>query len=61
MNGNWHRGHAIPANATMDQRIAWHLEHALRCACREIPEPLRREIAARMSPRIGVAPEPSRS
>jgi hypothetical protein len=27
----------MPPRATLDQRIAWHLEHRDHCACRPIP------------------------
>jgi hypothetical protein len=30
----------MPARATIDQRVAWHREHARHCACRPIPPKL---------------------
>jgi hypothetical protein len=47
LNADWHRANPIPTNPTLDQRIAWHLEHAKACGCRDIPETLRAEIARR--------------
>jgi hypothetical protein len=37
LNADWHRAHRMPAKATMDQRIAWHLAHQKACSCRPIP------------------------
>ena len=37
LNAKWHDAHPMPAKATMDQRIAWHLEHRRLCGCRPIP------------------------
>jgi hypothetical protein len=41
MNVKWHEQHVMPARATLEQRIAWHREHQLACACRPIPAKLR--------------------
>ena len=38
LNSDWHGAHRMPKNATADERIAWHLEHARVCGCRQIPE-----------------------
>lgn len=40
----WHQANKMPENATLEQRIAWHVEHALHCGCREMPELIRKEI-----------------
>ena len=37
LNANWHDAHPMPAKATMDQRIAWHVAHQKACSCRPIP------------------------
>jgi hypothetical protein len=37
----------MPRNATLDQRIAWHLAHAEACGCRPIPGKLLEEMKAR--------------
>jgi hypothetical protein len=47
MNKEWHANNKMPRNATLEQRIAWHLDHAEKCACREIPPGLRAIIAER--------------
>jgi hypothetical protein len=47
LNAEWHKAHRMPKNATLDERIAWHLEHAKHCACRPMPEKLKAEIAKR--------------
>ena len=47
MNKEWHNTHKMPANPTLDQRIAWHLDHQAHCHCREIPEKLQQEIEKR--------------
>src|SRR5271167_224017 len=40
MNAEWHKKHALPKGASLDERIAWHREHERRCACRPIPPKL---------------------
>jgi hypothetical protein len=47
LNREWHLAHTMPERATLDERIAWHLEHAAHCACREIPESLVDEMRRR--------------
>ncbi|MBS1903980.1 MAG: hypothetical protein JSS75_09770 [Bacteroidetes bacterium] len=47
LNAEWHNDHRMPKNATLDQRIAWHIEHAKHCGCRPMPEKLKAEIAKR--------------
>ncbi|WP_181954732.1 hypothetical protein [Chitinophaga lutea] len=47
LNKEWHQAHRMPVNATLDQRVAWHLEHARHCACREMPEKIKAEIRKR--------------
>ncbi len=42
----WHRRHRMPARATIEQRVAWHLEHQRHCACRPIPKGLHRAVHA---------------
>ncbi len=36
INREWHQHHVMPKNASEDERIAWHIEHAEHCGCREI-------------------------
>ncbi|HXS35536.1 MAG TPA: hypothetical protein VN721_02460 [Flavipsychrobacter sp.] len=47
INREWHEKNRMPANANIDQRIAWHLEHAKHCNFREIPENLKLEMKKR--------------
>lgn len=47
LNAAWHEAHPMPKNATTEQRIAWHLEHAQQCGCRDIPEKLKEEMKKR--------------
>ena len=37
LNAKWHDAHPMPPNATMPQRIAWHVAHQKACSCRPIP------------------------
>lgn len=37
INKEWHDAHKMPKNATLEQRLDWHLNHALNCTCREMP------------------------
>jgi hypothetical protein len=37
----------MPPKATLDQRIAWHIEHARHCGCRPIAGKLRDEMVKR--------------
>ncbi|HSX18568.1 MAG TPA: hypothetical protein VLE91_00375 [Candidatus Saccharimonadales bacterium] len=36
-----------PKNPTIHQRINWHMQHALNCNCRPIPQKLLEEIEKR--------------
>ncbi len=36
-NKSWHEQNPMPKNATLQQRIAWHLAHAKACGCRPVP------------------------
>ncbi len=47
LNREWHLTHKMPVKATLEQRIAWHLEHNRYCACRPIPETLKKELRKR--------------
>jgi hypothetical protein len=31
LNAAWHMKHKMPPKATLDQRVAWHLEHQKQC------------------------------
>src|SRR6185369_12520762 len=45
MNTEWHRKNRMPKTATLEQRVAWHIEHARECGCRPMPESVRSAIA----------------
>jgi hypothetical protein len=47
LNKEWHLTHRMPENATIEERIAWHLEHSKHCHCRPIPGKLKAEIKKR--------------
>ncbi|MBN9334216.1 hypothetical protein [Devosia sp.] len=47
INREWHETHRLGPKAKLDERIAWHIEHAQVCGCREMPESIKRELAAR--------------
>jgi hypothetical protein len=40
INAEWHRAHRMPKNPTLEQRLAWHREHAEHCDCRKPPPKL---------------------
>ena len=44
INKEWHKKNRMPANPSLDQRMAWHIEHAKHCPCRPLPEKLAAEI-----------------
>ena len=37
----------MPKNQGIEERVRWYLEHEKECACRPIPDALRKEIEAR--------------
>lgn len=47
INRPWHAANRLGRNATLDQRIAWHLEHARECGCRDMPESIKTALVAR--------------
>ena len=47
LNKAWHEAHKMPKNATLEQRLEWHLSHAFNCRCREMPAKIREELVAR--------------
>ena len=49
LNADWHRGHRMPKNPSLAQRIAWHEEHARVCSCRPMPD----SITAALRVRVG--------
>lgn len=47
LNATWHEKHPMPKNATLEQRVSWHVRHAKACGCREIPRTIAREMKTR--------------
>ncbi len=47
LNREWHLVHRMPANATVEQRLQWHMEHAQNCRCRPVPAKLAEEMNKR--------------
>jgi hypothetical protein len=47
INKSWHEKHRMPKNATLEQRIQWHIAHAQHCTCRQMPESIKVEIEKR--------------
>ena len=47
LNREWHLAHRMPGNATIEERIVWHLEHSKNCGCRPIPDKLKAAIKKR--------------
>jgi hypothetical protein len=45
MNKAWHKLNKMPANAGIDQRVAWHIAHARHCGCRPMPPRIAAAIA----------------
>jgi len=40
VNRLWHQQHVLGKGASLEERMAWHSEHQLVCACRAIPAKL---------------------
>ena len=47
INKAWHEAHRMPRNATLEQRLEWHLSHTFNCGCREMPQTIREELEGR--------------
>jgi len=45
INKEWHEKNRMPKNPSLDERMKWHIEHAQNCACREMPDKLKAEVA----------------
>lgn len=50
MNKSWHDEHRLDPKAKLEERITWHVEHAKACGCRDMPESIKQELAARNIP-----------
>ncbi|MEO6304449.1 MAG: hypothetical protein ABIP51_14885 [Bacteroidia bacterium] len=40
INKEWHLKHKMPKNATLKEKIKWHISHQKNCNCRPIPDKL---------------------
>jgi hypothetical protein len=47
INAEWHKAHRMPKNPTLEERIKWHIAHAIYCACRPMPAKIREAIEKR--------------
>ena len=47
LNRQWHSDHRLARDATLEERLDWHREHAEHCGCREMPASIRQELEAR--------------
>ena len=47
LNKEWHAKNRMRKNASIGERIAWHMAHARHCGCRPIPQSLMPEIQKR--------------
>jgi hypothetical protein len=47
INATWHRRHPMPPNATLAQRVAWHVAHSRHCGCRDMPPSIVAELKRR--------------
>ncbi len=48
INKAWHEQNRMPKNATLAQRVDWHVAHLKSCSCRtDLPTRIREEIARR--------------
>jgi len=51
INAAWHSANRMPKNATIDQRIEWHLAHRKACGCRkDLPATIIKELKRRGLP-----------
>ncbi len=47
INKQWHTKNRMAKNATLNQKIQWHTDHARECGCREIPSKIKKEMNKR--------------
>lgn len=47
INKAWHLKNKMPKNATMDERVKWHLGHARNCQCQPLHGKILEEIKKR--------------
>jgi hypothetical protein len=44
INKKWHEKNKMPKNASLKERIKWHLAHSKNCSFRPIPKQLQETI-----------------
>ena len=45
INSEWHKHNRLPKDASIEERVYWHLEHLKNCQCRkDMPEKLKLEM-----------------
>ena len=44
INKKWHEQHKMPKNATLVEKLQWHIAHEKNCSCRPMPETLRAQM-----------------
>jgi len=42
INKQWHDKHEMPQNASLQERLSWHTDHAKECGCRPMPEDIKK-------------------
>ncbi|SFC15597.1 hypothetical protein SAMN04488059_102318 [Devosia psychrophila] len=47
INREWHATHKLARDASIEERLHWHIQHSVNCGCREIPTSIKRELEAR--------------
>jgi len=47
INREWHEKNRMPKNATDEQRLKWHLEHAKHCDCRPLTKDFEAKLRAK--------------
>jgi hypothetical protein len=47
LNKGWHIANRMPKNATLDQKVIWHLGHVKNCSCRPLSGKILDEIKKR--------------
>jgi hypothetical protein len=50
VNRDWHQQHRLGSDASHDDRVTWHVEHATVCGCRSIPSDVLEEMTRRGIP-----------
>lgn len=51
INIKWHKTHKLHKSAGLEARIDWHVKHEKHCACRPIPDKIKKEIEKKSTKR----------